>query len=80
MEHKDFKELFTQWWQELISHPGTIKYHFQQKLKALKDKIRMWNREDFGNIFEDKKWLISEIDLINRKGMEDGWDEAMKVK
>ena len=40
----------------------------------------MWNREEFGNIFEDKKRLLSELDLINRKGREGGWDEDMKVK
>ena len=39
-----------------------------------------WNREEFGNIFEDKKRLLCELDLINRKGMEVGWDEDMKVK
>ena len=55
-------------------------YRFQQKLKALKEKIRTWNREEFGNIFEDKKKLLSELDLINRQGMEGGWDEDMKVK
>ena len=27
-----------------------------------------------------KKKLLSELDLINRKGMEEGWDEDMKVK
>ena len=40
----------------------------------------MWNREEFGNIFEDKKKLLLELDLINRKGMEGGWDEDMKIK
>ena len=50
-------------------------YRFQQKLKALKAKIRTWNREEFGNIFEDKKRLLNELDLINRNGMEVGWDE-----
>ena len=40
----------------------------------------MWNKEDFGNIFEDKRRLISDIELINRKGMEDGWDEDMKAR
>ena len=55
---------------------GTNMFHFQQKLKALKVKIRTWNREEFGNIFEDKKKLLLELDLINRKGMEGGWDEA----
>ena len=33
---------------------GTIMFHFQQKIKALKAKIHTWNREEFGNIFEDK--------------------------
>ena len=47
-------------------------FHFQQKLKALKAKNRKWNREEFGNIFEDKKQLLLELDLINRKGMEGG--------
>ena len=44
-------------------------YRFQQKLKALKEKIHTWNREEFGNIFEEKKLLISDIELINKKVM-----------
>ena len=55
-------------------------YRFQQNIKALKAKICTWNREEFGNIFEDKKKILLELDLINRKGMEGGWDEVMKVK
>ena len=60
--------------------PETIMFHFQQKLKDLKSKICMWNREEFGNIFEDKKILLNELDLINKQGMEVGWDEGMKVR
>ena len=40
----------------------------------------MWNEEEFGNIFEDKKKLLNEMELINKQGMEVGWDEGMKVK
>ena len=40
----------------------------------------MWNKEEFGNIFEDKKRLISEMDLINKELMEKGWNEDMKAK
>ena len=40
----------------------------------------MWNKEDFGNIFEDKKRLIKEINIIQQKGMETGWDMEMKEK
>ena len=43
---------------------GTRMYSFQQKLKALKAKIHTWNKEDFGNIFEDKKRIVKEMTTI----------------
>ena len=43
---------------------GTRMYIFQQKLKALKAKIRTWNKEDFGNIFKDKKNIVQKMNLI----------------
>ena len=46
----------------------------------LKSKIRTWNKEEFGNIFEDKKRLIFELDQLSQKGMIDGWDEDMQKK
>ena len=55
-------------------------YCFQQKHKILKAKIRTWNREEFGNIFEDKKRLLSEIEIINKNGMEVGWDDNLKLQ
>ena len=64
----------------MVPPPGTNMYRFQQKLKALKAKICTWNREEFGNIFKYKKRLISELDLINKEGMENGWNEDMKAK
>ena len=57
---------------------GTRMCIFQQKLKALKAKICTWNKEDFGNIFEDKKRLSQDIHLIQQKGMDSGWDWEMK--
>ena len=55
-------------------------FRFQQKLKSLNSKIRKWNREEFRNIFKDKKQLLMEMDLINRQGMESGWSEEMKKR
>ena len=80
MEHKDFKDIVQQWWQELVPSSGTTMYCFQQKLKMLKSKIRIWNKEEFGNIFEDKIRLISELDQLSQKGMTAGWDEDMQRK
>ena len=49
-------------------------YNFQQKLKALKARIYTWNKEDFGNIFSNKKRLIKDIYLLQKNGMDLGWD------
>ena len=40
----------------------------------------MWNREDFGNIFQDKRRLIEDIEHTHQRGMEEGWDEELKQK
>ena len=64
----------------MVPPTGTTMYHFQQKLKALKAKIRTWNKEEFGNIFEDKKRLTIELELLSQKGMKEGWDEDMQQK
>ena len=55
-------------------------YIFQQKLKALKSKIHTWNKEYFGSIFEDKKRLAWDINIIQQKWMDSGWDVEMKEK
>ena len=59
---------------------GTRMYNFQQKLKVLKVKIRTWNKNEFGNIFEDKKRIILELNATQQRGMEVGWDPDMKEK
>ena len=57
---------------------GTRMYQFQQKLKALKARIRTWNKEYFGNIFHNKKILIEKLEGIQRKGVEEGYDEDLR--
>ena len=61
----------------MVPPTGIAMYHFQQKLKTLKAKIHTWNKEEFGNIFEDKKRLTSELELLSQNGMVDGRDEYM---
>ena len=48
-------------------------YKFQQKLKGLKEKIKKQNKEDFGNIFVDKKFLESGKEQIHKQGMNEGY-------
>ena len=61
VEHKNFKELVEKWWEEMEPIRGTLIYQFQQKLKKLKEKIRTWNKEEFRNIFQEKKHLNDEL-------------------
>ena len=48
-------------------------YWFQRNLNALKNKIKKWNKEEFGNIFEDKYYLEECLENIQKQGMKDGY-------
>ena len=64
IEHKGFKELISKWWEEMEPPRGTLMYQFQQKMKQLKAKIRTWNKEEFGVIFQDKKLLKIKLEEL----------------
>lgn len=66
LEHKDFKDLVAQWWKEAIIPEGTNMFFFQKKLLALKIKICEWNRDHFGNIFQDKAQMQRDIEVLYR--------------
>jgi len=48
-------------------------YRFQQRLKTLKRKIKDWNRNEFGNIFEDKKILEEILQDIQVQAISHGY-------
>ena len=53
--HPKFPKKLKQWWTDFYPIKGTLMYWFQQKLNILKGKIKRWNIESFGNIFQEKK-------------------------
>ena len=59
---------------------GTLMYQFQQKLKKLKAKIHTWNKEEFGDRFQDKKLLKVKIEDLQREGMDNGYTDGLKQK
>ena len=67
-----FKDNMRDWWKVIEPERGTCMFKFQQKLKTLKIRIKQWNKESFGNIFQEKKRLdlgIQEIQLeMSRQG------------
>ena len=49
-----FKDLVSEWWQS-IEVSGVGNYILMEKIKALKVRLRRWNKEDFGRVKERKK-------------------------
>jgi hypothetical protein len=43
------------WWKTIDSSQVSLMFQFQQKLKKVKQQIKKWNREVFGNICFEKE-------------------------
>lgn len=64
-----------EWWtQSTIQGKGKI-HTFQLKLKELKGKIKKWNKEEFGNIMEEKQKLEQEMEEIQQRIIIEGRTE-----
>ena len=55
-------------------------YKFHQQLKVLKDRIKIWNKEEFGNIFEDKHMLENQLKAIQEEVISNGYSEDLFEK
>ena len=55
-------------------------YNFHQNLKGLKGKIKKWNKEEFGNIFREKRHLEVRLEEIQNIGTNEGYYMAFKKK
>lgn len=51
---------------------------FQQKLKHIKDCLKQWNKESFGNITQEKCKLEQQLEAIQSKTMTEGYSEEDK--
>eukprot|EP00253_Pinus_taeda_P029818 PITA_29818 len=75
LRNLDFLNKLEEWWTQ--SHVrGQCKMHtFQLRLKEIKNKIRKWNKEDFGNIFEEKQKLEKAMEEVQQQIILEGRDE-----
>jgi len=60
-EDPNFKTKVKDWWLESSDQRGNCMYRFQQRLKTLRNKIKIWNKTEFGNIFEDKARIETQL-------------------
>lgn len=70
------------WWKESDIFKGSISYCFVKQILILKNKISIWNKEVFKNIFEEKKVIESKLEDLNEKVIKEGMfkDDFLKEK
>ncbi|RVW90073.1 LINE-1 reverse transcriptase-like [Vitis vinifera] len=56
-----FLDLVRSWWRE-IEVRGTASYRLAAKMKELKQKLKVWNREVFGNLEGNKRAALQQVD------------------
>jgi hypothetical protein len=80
MTHPYFKRLIIEWWQGLEEPEGSQIYVLKQKLKHIKDNLKKWSKDSFGNIMEEKLRLENQIGEIQLRVMKEGYSEEESTK
>ena len=70
LKFEGFKDLLKRWWQGL-SFKGSTSFILVEKLKGLKGKLKVWNKEVFGNVGTRK------AEALHRVGC---WDNLEKER
>ncbi|KAK9950555.1 hypothetical protein M0R45_006040 [Rubus argutus] len=64
LEHPSFKDNFKRWW-GVENFYGWAGFTFMRKLRSLKEKVKVWSKEMFGDIEKEKRQtgeLIMQLD------------------
>eukprot|EP00253_Pinus_taeda_P007713 PITA_07713 len=75
LSHPDFANNIAIWWAEELSIQGTSMFLPQKKLKHIKLKLKEWNKKEFGNIFERKKYVEGKFQEVNQTLIREGFDK-----
>ena len=60
LKKEGFKSLILDWWNRL-EFRGSNNYVLMERLKALKVKLKSWNKEVFGRVEERKKPTLKKL-------------------
>eukprot|EP00253_Pinus_taeda_P019985 PITA_19985 len=78
--HPDFPNNIGKWWAEDMKIQGTKMFLLYKRLKYIKHKLKDWNKNEFGNIFEAKTVDERQLQEINQSMITDGFTEESKGK
>ena len=78
MQHPQFESKLAEWWN--IDVDGTALYRVASKRRNVKKKVKIWNKNCFGNIFENKTSIKGKIQTIQDKIDKDGYTLDLVTK
>ena len=61
-----FKDLVCSWWQG-IEVRGSGSYKLATKMKEIKQKLKVWNREVFGKLESNKSLALQQVEFWDRE-------------
>lgn len=73
-QHKSFKESILSWWNQPQTK-GWAAFRLQKTLLFIKEKLKIWNREVFGSLAQQKEILSQQIDHLDHKESDSGLTE-----
>ena len=79
LQHHSFLDQVKTWWEE-CPVTGWEGFKFMKKLKYIKEKIRTWNKEVFGDIRVKKREILHELEVLDRLESEGGLVEDQGVR
>eukprot|EP00253_Pinus_taeda_P028580 PITA_28580 len=74
--HPNFKYFIKNTWNTFIPPEGSKMFQFQRKLKHLKQHLKCWNHETFGNIFQAQQDLNTEVADLEQQVITGGHTEG----
>ena len=66
LKAEGFKELVRSWWQG-IDVRGSASYKLATKMKEIKQKLKVWNREVFGKLECNKSTALQQVEFWDRE-------------
>jgi hypothetical protein len=64
LNHPYFQQNTHTWWKDASIPHGSKMYRFQHKLKNFKQRLKSWNKQTFGNIFESQQQLKEQMSIL----------------
>lgn len=78
--HPNFTNNISSWWSEDLHIQGTSMFLLHKRLKHIKFRLKDWNKNEFGNIFEGKKVVENKLQILNQALTKDGFDKDSNEK